>query len=582
MSKSLQKIKDNIDHIVRTETKGSNQNHKQNISAWQKLCLTIDEHNVQQIADKFVEQLVRDKLALDNGNCVVTDCAVVCPSINSSLDKKFNIGHIIAFKIYPMDENEDKPLDIKNKWTYMRYQRLLSSLRRAYKTELQKELERRNAFKLARLNNQKKLFCTLKKKPISCAVLIPEPMPVDVAPYEDLLPFFEYMKTGKNCVLFNDEKHMEFKRGAYYPDGRIDMCKQVVGAPWIGDLMDSIKDNPNVIHFLLGNNIIDYAGAQAIANFIKNGQNNKSKIRTWYIAGNRLDSGGISLIARALKKDKYANSLWLKRNPLMPEGVKYISEMLMENKKLEILDLHNTAVLDEGCGYLFNSLKQNNTLKLLYMDANGISPKGIEHVCDYFDYLTNNNLEGISSLWIGMNRIDDEGACMLARSLKNYKYLERISLNSNRITAVGVKALSGALVDHTNLIMLDLGLYKSTSDMGELPNKMGNEGAEYISQFIENNNSVLILSVLHNNIDMDGLTKILEAFKKNKTMLYVYYDQYGLDIPHEFREEFKRVMSDKIEKNLGITLNVFLKKVLRFIKHTNEIKFIDSIYRNRM
>ena len=36
-------------------------------------------------------------------------------------------------------------------------------------------------------------------------------------------------------------------------DGRIDMCKQVVGRDWIGELVDAIKDSADVEHFLLGN-----------------------------------------------------------------------------------------------------------------------------------------------------------------------------------------------------------------------------------------------------------------------------------------------------------------------------------------
>lgn len=67
------------------------------------------------------------------------------------------------------------------------------------------------------------------------------------------------------------------------------------------------------------------------------------KIKTWYIAGNMIDTDGIKIIAEAFKNDEDATSLWLKRNPLQPEGIKYLGEMLEVNKNLRILDLHNTA-----------------------------------------------------------------------------------------------------------------------------------------------------------------------------------------------------------------------------------------------
>ena len=77
-------------------------------------------------------------------------------------------------------------------------------------------------------------------------------MPVEVAPLDELTPFFTYLKQGKAAA----EECVEFVRGAYYNDGRIDMCKQVVGSDWISELVDSVKSNANVKHFLLGNNIV--------------------------------------------------------------------------------------------------------------------------------------------------------------------------------------------------------------------------------------------------------------------------------------------------------------------------------------
>lgn len=49
----------------------------------------------------------------------------------------------------------------------------------------------------------------------------------------------------------------------------MDLCKVVVGPPHIGALMDSLKSNTFVKHFLLGNNIIGPTGAKHIAHFVK-------------------------------------------------------------------------------------------------------------------------------------------------------------------------------------------------------------------------------------------------------------------------------------------------------------------------
>jgi hypothetical protein len=66
------------------------------------------------------------------------------------------------------------------------------------------------------------------------------------------------------------------------PDGRLDLCKMVVGETGIKPLLAAMQGNETVKRLLLGNNIVGNKGAQWIADFINNG----SKLTTWYIAGN--------------------------------------------------------------------------------------------------------------------------------------------------------------------------------------------------------------------------------------------------------------------------------------------------------
>ena len=77
---------------------------------------------------------------------------------------------------------------------------------------------------------------------------------------------------------------------------------------------------------------------------------------------------------------------------------------------------------------------------------------------------------------------------------------------------------NGNHLDHKNLVMLDLGMYKATSDMGELPNNMGDEGVQYIAQFLRRNKSVKIFSILHNAISLQGLEKIVDALEENDNL----------------------------------------------------------------
>jgi len=93
------------------------------------------------------------------------------------------------------------------------------------------------------------------------------PMPVEIAEPESLAPFFEHLALGGKAlpistdgdgtVLFIKEPYydtpaIEVQRGVEYSDGRMDLCKMVLGPNNIGALMQSLRTNKTVKHFLLG------------------------------------------------------------------------------------------------------------------------------------------------------------------------------------------------------------------------------------------------------------------------------------------------------------------------------------------
>jgi Ran GTPase-activating protein (RanGAP) involved in mRNA processing and transport len=543
---------------------------------WIKLLKSVTVDQISEIVTKFVEQLQYDYELLHD-NKEVSDCALNTPRMYGFYDKQYNIGHKIAMTLFPIDETNTKnSLDIKKKWSYIKYQRLLSKLSAAFREQIEKEETLKAQYKEVRKTYQRKYFCELKNRPVNKLITDPVPMPVEVSKIEELQPFFDHL--SNNTPLINIPQ-LEFKRGVQYEDGRMDLCKQVVGPPHIGKLMDSLKNNTHINHFLLGNNIIGLNGANAIHNFLL--EEHKPQIKTWYLAGNEIDGQSTILLADALKNDTVCEALWLKRNPLKALGGKYIGELMEINKKIKILDLHNTGLLDEGTKYIFQSLKKNDTLRQLYLDADGITIEGARYIAEYFDFLVGNNIKGVTSLWIDMNRIDDDGMILIANSLKNYKYLKRLFVGSNRLSDISVKVLCDNLVDHPNLIVFDLGLYKSTSDLGELPNNFGDKGAEYIAEFMKQNKSLKVLSVLHNDLTINGINKLNEALQESN-LIWLYYEQYGLYIPQETRQMLNKKMEENIMKNYNMSVGDFCNNELRYIRGSHKLKNIDSVYRNRM
>lgn len=529
----------------------------------------------------IIEQLDRDSKNYIAGE-KISDCAIHLPRMKSSLDKKYNLAHDLAIILFSIADNDTNSSNYiyKKKWCYMKYQRLISKLSKYYKNQVREEENWKKNIKSIMKSNERQNFCVLKKRPVSDLIKNPTPMPVVESPYEELKPFFDHL--ASNISVSEKEGKVKFLRGIQYSDNRMDLCKMVVGPNNICKLTESLKNNEHIKHFLLGNNIINLEGAKAVSNFIKNQNFNKCKIQTWYLAGNELNSESIKLIAEELKNDIYCESLWLKRNPIGVIGSKYLGEMLKENKHIKILDLHNTGLFDEGIKNIFENLQSNSSLRKIYLDANGITSKGIDYIANYFNYLVQHNKKGLTSIWLDINRIGDDGAVKLANCLKKYKHLKRIYLGSNRIEEDGIKHLVDAFIHHPELIVFDVSIYKSTSDLSELPNNFSDNGCEYILKLIQENKKIQILNIMYNNISLDYLWKIAEALENNNNILFLQYFQNKEPVPKELSEKIKNKLEQNIFNQLNMNYNHFVNTELRFLRASKKLKFIDSDYRNKM
>ena len=555
---------------------------------WEVLIANVnaDSQHCQSVAEQFAQQLQLEHHAYENEQ-IITDCANWVPHLYTVIDKETQLAHQIAMLLYPNEDQEHLVSSsvietVRHKTArYILYRRLIVNLRRTYRqqTEIKPIPLVFTPYQQARLTGDRKMYYQLQQiEEIPEAIVNPVPMPVDVAPRSELVPFFDFLRSNQP-IVDRDNESLSFKRGTLFSDGRMDLCKQVVGQSWIADLMDSLVNNQHIKHFLLGNNIVDLAGAKAIADFISNPH--QSQIETWYLAGNRIDAQGIELISKAMQNDQHCKALWLKRNPLKAMGAQHLGHLLAHNQCLEILDLHNTGLLDEGVAYLFDGLKHNRSLDLLYIDANGISSRGAQHIADYFSHLAKLNQQGISSLFCGINRLGDDGVAMIAESLHDYHHLKRLSLAANRLGHQGLKVLLEQLVDHPNLIHLDVGLYKSTSDLHELPNNFGDESVPLLAHFIQTNNSVQIMNIKDANISLAGLEQLAEAIQTNHRLLMFTYEQLGVKKPKTLIQRINDKLAENIQNAFGVDMHTFRQEYFRYLKHTDAVRHIDSIYRNR-
>ena len=556
-----------------------------------KNTINNDTTKALQLFDSILAKLKEDETYMKEKQYdKISDCALFAPRHSTNLNSEKNKVRLVyyAAKKYYIDTGRI----VEQMHANINWQRLVATLSKKYVEEKQKEAAIKAEYKTNRiLEHQRSNWCCLLKREITKAVGKPEAMPVDIAPKEELLDFFTHLANDKTIDF------QQFTRGTVYPDGRMDLCKQVVGPLWIGDLMDSLKTNTKIEHFLLGNNITNTEGGIAIGKFLS--EPHSCHIKTWYLAGSDFNSEAIKYICEGLKNDTDCEALWLKRNPIYADGIIYIADLLKTNNKIKILDLHNCGVglkqtaynainpyenhlTTKGIEILFDSLKTNSSLRHLYLDANALDEKSAPFIADYFRFKTQIKEKGITSLWIDMNKFGDEGIKMICESLKDYQYIKRLCIGSTMISEIGMKAVYDAFKNHPNLKVLDLSLYKSTADMGMIPNNISNEGYKYICDLLEEQNNIRYFNISMNNIDNTHMDQITNSLEKNNKIIYFFYKQYGQNIEQNVIQKIDKILERNRNLYKEQTGSEAYDEHMRLMKHSRKIKNIDSIYRNSM
>jgi len=553
-----------------------------------------DQDKIKEILNIFCTQIIQEEQFYKDGEYnKLSDCSLQIPRLDSTLDKKhlpIRMAHYCADKIFIDTERTTDKLYAK-----IQYTQLISKIAKAYINEQIKEATIKAEYKTNRiLEHQRHNWCSLKNREIREAVGKPTAMKVEIAPLNELADFFHHLQIDGDITKY---PHTEFKRGAVYPDGRMDLCKQVVGPTWIGNLMESLKTNTHIEHFLLGNNITGEEGGSAIRDFLLDPH--LCHIKTWYIAGSEFNSNAIGHIVDGLIEDSDTEALWLKRNPIYAEGMIHIRRLLENHTKIHILDLHNCAIgltekaysdeskyyekylTNDGLFQLCEGLKMNNSLRHLYLDCNALTTKSMNFLRDYFEFKLINKSDGIHSLWLDMNKLGDDGLEILIPTFKNYM-IKRLNVGSTMMTEKGCKIICDTFMNHPFIQVLDMSLYKSTADMGEIPNNMSDLAVSSLCELIEQNQSLLYLNVSMNNISEDGINKLADSLEKNNNILFFYYKQYGININQQIIQKINFILNRNIQKYQQMHQVVVDTEFARTLKHSYRVKNIDSIYRNSM
>ena len=450
------------------------------------------------------------------------------------------------------------------------------------------------------------------------------PMPVKVAQEMDLAPFLGHLERGGTHELEGHEggfeldggrgepyyktKGAEFRKGVVYEDGRMDLCKMVVGPDHIWRLMHSLRGNVFVRHFLLGNNIIGPSGAQAIANFINDFPD---RMDTWYLAGNCIDGPSFKILVDALVKSPVVTNIWLKRNPLSPSAAHDVFRLITETENLRTLDLDQTELGDRGVADLFTKLAAYQApegtklpLRHIYLNGNGISIKAATAIGQFLQ----SPHCGITSWYMSNNPLGNQGAQALASALPKAPYLTRLLLQSVGVSTQGAIALCEALAGHAGIRVLDLGQAYATEDLGQAYNYIEDEALAAISKLLKEAPHLEYFNLAHCPIQASSLSELSSAILQSPSLLY-YDARSTLPDPERtsmtftpsrdqpFRDpgtrssaqvQREKAIRGHLEGNVrakcgeDVTYTQFMEEEKRWLTNDRrDVRKIDSVYRNR-
>eukprot|EP00808_Paulinella_micropora_P007067 g39104.t1 len=160
-----------------------------------------------------------------------------------------------------------------------------------------------------------------------------------------------------------------------------------------GDSPRDLYENKTVIELRMGANKIGPAGAEAIANMLK--ENKNSKLSNLDISLNNIGPQGAKHIAEAIQENKTVIELRMEVNKIGPAGAEAIANMLKVNLTLTALDFGRNGTGPQGAQSIADAIKlfEDSAIVLEWnrhatargdgRDVQGVSSPAVASLCNY-------------------------------------------------------------------------------------------------------------------------------------------------------------------------------------------------------
>ncbi|MEV0171582.1 ribonuclease inhibitor [Streptomyces sp. NPDC050803] len=320
-------------------------------------------------------------------------------------------------------------------------------------------------------------------------------------PLVDLAPLLQWLRSGQPV-----EERRDFTAGTALPDGRLDLCKQALGADGAALVAEALSQGPAPVrHLLLGTDALGDDGAAAVAG-------TGADVETLYLGCNGITSGGACRIADQLRASpQVVTGVWLKRNPLGSGGGRAAAELIESARSLRTLDLVQTGLDAAGAAALADALltaaAHGRRIERLFVGGNPLGEAGAEPLAAVLA------AGAIDELYVSAARLGDAGALRLADALDRAPNgrLSRLSVASNGIGPRAAARLVAAATT-AGATLLDLGRVRAAAVLGASDNHLDLTAAETIAEALtaaEHRLAHLVLS--HTGLRSREAHRLLDA-----------------------------------------------------------------------
>ncbi|MFE4334178.1 gala protein [Streptomyces sp. NPDC056831] len=355
----------------------------------------------------------------------------------------------------------------------------------------------------------------LQPMPVRCPAIEHPDIPLADAALLD--PLLERLESAHPV-----EADETFPLGTLRVDGRVDLCKQGLGAAGAVRVMPAVARSPHAAHVLLGTNSLGDEGARAVADVL--GRDDHG-LRTVYLGCNRIGADGVGALAGALSEDETVRALWLKRNPVGDAGVRALVPMLRRNTVLRTLDLVNSGLTADGLAALLAVLSQRSRpVDRLFLGGNGLGAEAAPLLAALI------RDAGVRELYLPANHLGDAGAAVLAAAADPARPV-RLGLGGNGIGPAGARALADAL---GGIEALDLGRPPSERSLGARSNVTGDIGAHALAGALRGS-PLRRLELCHTGLTGRGAKTLLAAVDADSRLEYV---GLGPGLPRKVKRSF--------------------------------------------